>query len=240
MGRAIINSLPVAHRLVDHRAARGTRTAADVGRSQTGELIWIWVPSTEPYPPALIAPEAPLPKLSSLIAELRETQTASSELQLDSAVPSERRRLFEYHTRDGVRRWWKKWRTKIFFGGGIAATLIVLVLFFTPGSMAPATGLIAASVPATATPQAEQSVNVVALDPEAFAKQAVLAGKVNGLEDLGDTPPSQITAHVLSRNGSFVLLELTVVVKEGLTKFATVLLQGAESGWRIRQVFDVN
>lgn len=118
--------------------------------------------------------------------------------------------------------------------------LIVLVLVFSPRSTAPSSEITTAPASTVTTPQEVQSVNVDASDPEAFAKQVVLDGKVDGLEDLGDIPPSQITAHVLSRNGAFVLLELTVVVKEGLTKFATVLLQEAESGWRIRQVFDVN
>lgn len=240
MGRAILNSLPVAHRLVNHHAARGTRTATDVGRSHTGELIWIWAPSAEHSPPSLITPEAPMPSLSSLIEELRVTQTSSYDVKPDSPVTSERPRLLQFLNRETANHWWKRWRTKTFFGGGVAAAIIVFVLIFSPRSMAPSSEITAAPAPASTAPQAEQPVNVDTSDPEAFAKQVVLSGKVDGLEDLGDIPPSQITAHVLSRNGSFVLLELTVVVKEGLTKFATVLLQEAESGWRIRQVFDVN
>jgi hypothetical protein len=73
-------------------------------------------------------------------------------------------------------------------------------------------------------------------DPVDFAVHAIGAGDVAALSPLV-SETSALEGRVLSRNGEFVLIEMTILT-EGKTTIATLLVQGTESGWRTREVFE--
>ena len=117
----------------------------------------------------------------------------------------------------------------------VFVTVGVLLLLFLMGGIG-ATGkdtTHAADVNTRVTP-AKTSDNPAG-DPVTFAVAEVSAGRVSGLEE--SETSGAVQARVLSRNGEFVLVEVTR--ESGQNKaYATLLLQKAETGWRTRDVFE--
>ncbi|MBA8828576.1 hypothetical protein [Alpinimonas psychrophila] len=78
-------------------------------------------------------------------------------------------------------------------------------------------------------------------DPLAFAIAEVHAGRVASLLGTRTGATSNaaepVVGRIVSRNGDFVLVEVSATVS-GERTIATLLLQKQENGWRTRDVFD--
>jgi hypothetical protein len=75
-------------------------------------------------------------------------------------------------------------------------------------------------------------------EPTEAAIDFVLGGQVPGLTIPGDLTRDSLSATVVSTSGEIVLVDVQAEQPEGLTTFATLLLQKSGATWRIREVFD--
>jgi hypothetical protein len=74
--------------------------------------------------------------------------------------------------------------------------------------------------------------------PTEAAIDFVVEGKVPGFSVPDGLTRDSLSALVVSSSGEIVLIDVQADLSEGLTTFATLLLQKSGTAWRIREVFD--
>lgn len=75
-------------------------------------------------------------------------------------------------------------------------------------------------------------------EPTEAAIEFVVSGQVPGLVVPEDATRDSLQATVVSTSGDIVLVDVQAQLNDGLTTFATLLLQKSGTAWRIREVFD--
>lgn len=74
--------------------------------------------------------------------------------------------------------------------------------------------------------------------PTEAAIDFVVSGKVPGVVIPENASRDSLQATVVSTSGEIVLVDVQAQLNDGLTTFATLLLQKKGTAWRIREVFD--
>ncbi|MDH6533048.1 hypothetical protein M2119_001285 [Aurantimicrobium minutum] len=221
-GEAELNGEQVSHQL--SRCIR-RENACDVGRDEGNELVWVH--------PEILEDNKPR---ATLHFSASDSMTPSIFDPPQEHVP----RVSELHEtvvskQDGAHSVWELLRRiprKILFaaGVGVIATVVGMTLISSPHPDQE-------SVPVAIDPPRTE-VTIPADEPEQAAIDFVLSGQVEGV-GLGEgVAKDQLSAHVVSRSGEIVLVEVQRDAAGNLTTFATLLLQKSGAAWRIRQVFD--
>jgi hypothetical protein len=211
---------------VTHLLSRGIRRedACDVGRDDNNELIWIHQEGGEEVqtmPPVMPARAYTPPTLFEQPQEHNSSRESLADLS-----PSVN--AIKFSAREVLGRIPRK----VYFATGVAivATCVGLNLMGASGTDQ--------KVVALATDAHSEKPLVAASEPEQAAIDFVLTGQVEGVVIDADVSKDKITAHVVSRSGEIVLVEVQEENEGNLTTFATLLLQKSGATWRIRQVFD--
>lgn len=194
----------------------------DVGRNEDGDLVWVSLPSPKgnSIPTLIDTPALPITFDPPEISIDPETEfPVGPERFLDS--------VSRHLSRRGL----------LVVGSALAGVLLVFVgLGITSNPMnAQSTESVTAPLP-TQSPQPSESVLV--MEPTEAAIGFVLGGQVSGLVIPDDVTHDSLSATVVSTSGEIVLVEVHAELPEGLTTFATLLLQKSGTAWRIREVFD--
>lgn len=212
--------------VISHLLSRGIRreNPIDVGRDENNELVWIH--SEEPVEKHTFSPavEESVRRVPSLFDPPQEViQNAPKDPMEMEEMPSG-----IHPIRDVVRRVPRK----VFFAAGVAVVLTAVGV-----SVVGAPGPEQHSMPlATEYPSAQAPQP--ASEPEQAAIDFVLSGQIEGVSVTLTTTRENLSAHVVSRSGEIVLVEVQEEAEGNLTTFATLLLQKSGATWRIRQVFD--
>jgi hypothetical protein len=211
---------------VTHLLSRGIRRedACDVGRDDNNELIWIHLDAgddVQTMPPVMPATAYTPPSLFEQPQELISAREALGDLS-----PSVNARKFS--AREVLRRIPRK----VYFATGVAIVATSVGLNFMGASGTDQ------KVVSLSTEQNIEEPLVAASEPEQAAVDFVLSGQVEGVVIDADKSKTKLTAHVVSRSGEIVLVEVQEEKEGNLTTFATLLLQKSGATWRIRQVFD--
>ena len=253
MGRAIVDGKTVVRRLVEHSQAHLTTTAIDVGRDASGNLVWAWLPEYgeainhfvktgkfEGQPNGIHLQEHQFTEsLSKHIYEFRRKQELVA-TPVGGVESLESFGLATFHRVLGGAAAIRRNPKKMWIGCGIFVLLMIAGIFLTT----PAQEQVRNSESTLASPAPTQSdttspsMEERSADPTDIIEELALAGAIEQLGDVSGLQPENVSVSILNKNGDFLLCEVSAKTSE-LTKFATVLLQKAESGWRIRQVFDV-
>ena len=198
-------------------------TAIDVGRSSDGDVVWVSEvvdPVAVPVRPSIFLPQeftpiTPEPAGDSR-AEATQWETQRKRFSLVGA-----------------------YKKPALFAAG-ALVIMVGIGGFLPSISAQSHTKEepAGSAEKTAEftdPQASESKPI---DPASAAIDFVVNGQVTGVEVEPGTRTSDFTANVVSQSGEIVLVDVLRNEANGLTTFATLLLQKSGTAWRIREVFD--
>lgn len=220
-GEAVFNGEVISHLL-----SRGIRreNPIDVGRDENNELVWIHPEALEEKSAPALFSVAPVGHIPSLFDPPQEIIHSAAECPPDVQV-----RSHEIHSiRDVVRRIPRK----VFFVVGVAVvlTIVGVTVVGAPGPEQHSVSL-PTEDPSTEAPQS-------ASEPEQAAIDFVFSGQVEGVAVGQDVTRENLSAHVVSRSGEIVLVEVQEEAEGNLTTFATLLLQKSGATWRIRQVFD--
>lgn len=193
----------------------------DLGRNEDGDLVWVSFHNGETHT---------LPVLSSSPALALSFDPPQEEYAEDELLSNQRKYL---HTVMGS----LTQRRLLVGASALAGVILVLV------------GLgITAPPPHSTTVSPEQQVvttdSSVVVDPDLkiepteAAIDFVLEGKVPGIAIPDGISREALKATVVSTSGEIVLVDVQADQPEGLTTFATLLLQKSGTAWRIREVFD--
>lgn len=220
-GNALLSGEQVSHIL-----SRGIRRedACDVGRDENNELVWIH-PQIQEHTPhhqwQLFAPESKVPDRYEPENVAASPEQVRGSRAMDSASIV-----------SGIGEKLSRYRKKIFFAVGVTVVATVMG-FFLVGIPS---GNNEQESPTAAVVTAESATT--AYEPEQAALDFVLAGQVEGISVGSGLTRSDLSAHIVSRSGDIVLVEVQQDMAGSLTTFATLLLQKSGATWRIRQVFD--
>lgn len=220
--------------LVSHLLSRGIRreNACDVGRDEHNELVWIHSDNPEKtvsqqpllfstgfFPPPSYEPESHL-----------QPTPVTLEKDGNSAVWSVRR----------MGEWLSRYRKKVIFVAGVTTVATVMGLFFlgsSPQDQEEVPANVSGGNTEIATASQEAKIDT-SQEPEIAAIDFVFAGEVEGITIENGLSRDELTAHIVSRSGEIVLVEVQRNQAGNLTTFATLLLQKSGATWRIRQVYD--
>lgn len=219
-GQAVLNGEVFSHLL-----SRGIRreNPIDVGRDENNELVWIHSEALEEKSSLALSSVAPIGHLPSLFDPPREILHSAPESPPEVEETSHR----IHSIRDVVRRVPRK----VFFAVGVAVALTVVGVTVVRAPGPQQSVPLATEFPSTQAPQS-------ASEPEQAAIDFVFSGQVDGVVVGQDVTRENLSAHVVSRSGEIVLVEVQQEAEGNLTTFATLLLQKSGATWRIRQVFD--
>lgn len=220
-GEAEVNGEPVSHLL-----SRGIRrdNACDVGRDEDNELVWIHPEMHEEPPTSTHFFSAPENNALPIFDSPQENLPTQSDFL-------EKAELKKF----GAHSVWELLRQtprKILFAAGVVvvATVVGVTMVGTPQAKTESVSQ-AVELPTN-------SSTVATGEPEQAALDFVLSGQVEGVTVSDEISSQQLSAHVVSRSGEIVLVEVQLDAAGSLTTFATLLLQKTGATWRIRQVFD--
>lgn len=218
-GTADIDGVPVEHVLT---VCSRPEKYCDVGRNADGDLVWISKKEDlATYIPPLVTvlepvleydPEVLPPELDS---EHELGERRSLVLALTERI-SQRKRL-------------------VIVSGFVSALLVFLGLSLT--SQPSKNG---GSLEQLATPGSSETPVLVdqPTKPTEAAIDFVVSGKVPGVVIPENASRDSLQATVVSTSGEIVLVDVQAQLNDGLTTFATLLLQKKGTAWRIREVFD--
>lgn len=222
--REFLGSAQIDGLLVEHLLTICTRPseAIDLGRNADGDLVWV---SKLPH--------------SFPSTESQETGYFSSELTFHDSEAScpnrqhqenieERKKLLPA-VFDALHRH----RKKVLFAMGAGSVFFLSSYLLPQPDPAASTSLDdKPSVAATLQPRE------LAQSPESAAIEFVMKTEISGVNVPRDVNADDLTATIVSQSGEIVLVDVQATTEEGLTTFATLLLQKAEFAWRIREVFE--
>lgn len=217
-GTAEINGEPIEH-LLTPCAQPGI--PIDIGRNENGDLVWVseHVTGSQVFP-ALSAD----PLLSMTFDPPRSEQKEGVEL------PEIPRNPVQVLVGALSRR-----RVPVIVSAvsGVVLVLVGLGLTSTPTNSTEAMSEIA-----TTAMSSQQLDPAHVMEPTQAAIEFVLDGQVPGFSLPSGISRESLTATVVSTSGEIVLVDVHADQAEGLTTFATLLLQKSGTAWRIREVFD--
>lgn len=210
----------------------------DVGRDDDGELRSFVALSVVPElnsrsdspgadaPPRLFDP--PAPRVPQEISASADSVTPTG--TLGTAV--QQWRHLAHQIASGRRR-----KTVMMaVGGGLAIVVLVLVLIPPAGSPKSSAVPDVTTTSMAGGPAASAQPDLT--DPLNASMEMALSGAIAGLGNMQGVARSALRASIVSRAGDIVLIDLAVTKPNGLTAFATVLLQKVGSQWRMRQIVD--
>ncbi|MDH6278271.1 hypothetical protein M2118_001248 [Aurantimicrobium minutum] len=217
-GTAEINGQPIQHLLTPY-AQPGF--PIDVGRNENGDLVWVSERGTgRQVIPALSANPSLVmtfdPPRSEQIEDKELPEIARNPVQVLVGVLSRRRMPVIASAVSGV-----------------VLVVVGLGLTSTPTNSTEAMSDIAPSLFSSQQPDPAH-----VMEPTQAAIEFVLAGQVPGFSLPSGVSRESLTATVVSTSGEIVLVDVHADQAEGLTTFATLLLQKSGTAWRIREVFD--
>ena len=218
LGTAVIDGKPNQHLL---RICTPPHEFIDVGRNEDGDLVWISEHKGERHPiPELSAtPLLPLsfdpPNNEDDLVEVAPTTPRA--LRSVTGMLSRRRVLVLSSAVSGV--------LLVFVGLGLTAR--------PADSIAISPHNNGESIQAS-----NQPIPGPADEPTEAALDFVVEGKVPGISVPEGLSRDSLSATVVSTSGEIVLVDVQADQPEGLTTFATLLLQKSGTAWRIREVFD--
>ena len=194
----------------------------DVGRNEDGDVVWVSHNRAE---------EKTFPELSGTPALQMTFDPPKLESEFEVEVP----KIRESFLRNVAEK--LSQRRLVVITSSVVGVIVVfvgLVMTSTPMKMQVPRS---ESVPvSTQSPQPSESG--LMMEPTEAAIDFVLGGQVAGLTVPADVSRESLRAIVVSTSGEIVLVEVQSEQQEGLTTFATLLLQKSGTAWRIREVFD--
>lgn len=194
----------------------------DVGRNEDGDLVWVSRPSTEDNSIPTLNGTPPLP----ITFDPPEIT-----IYPEPEFPGVRERFLDSVSRHLSRR------RLLVVGSALVGVMLVFLglgITSTPMNMQ---GIDSITAPLSIqSPQPSESVSV--MEPTEAAIGFVLGGEVSGLVIPDDVTQDSVSATIVSTSGEIVLVDVHATLPEGLTTFATLLLQKSGTAWRIREVFD--
>ena len=129
-------------------------------------------------------------------------------------------------------------RRKMMFAAGVGFVVVVTVVaLISPAGLPKSNGAPDTTMSHSAGNSANQ-VQPELSDPQNASIEMALTGAIAGLGNMEGVSRSAVHASIASRAGDIVLIDLSVTKANGLTAFATVLLQKVGSQWRMRQIVD--
>ena len=194
----------------------------DVGRNAYGDLVW--VSEKEDLTTSI-------PPLASVLEPVESYDSEVLPPEPESVhEPGERRSLVLAFTDRISQR-----RSLVIVAGFVSALLVFLGL-----SLSSPTHKTGSSPEQMIAPSYSANQGQVAqpTEPTEAAIDFVVSGKVPGLVIPEHASRENLQASVVSTSGEIVLVDVQAQLNDGLTTFATLLLQKSGTAWRIREVFD--
>ncbi len=193
----------------------------DVGRNEHGDLVWV---------SQHVAGSREIPELRNkpLLAMIFDPPRRES-LE-DEELPEIRRNSLQAVVGILSQR-----RVLVIASAVLGVVLVVtgLGLTSTPSNL---TGEMSEIAPTAVSTQQSDPRNE--MEPTQAAIEFVLGGQVPGFTLPNGVSRDSLTATVVSTSGEIVLVDVQGNQADGLTTFATLLLQKSGTAWRIREVFD--
>ena len=217
-GTAQINGEPIEHVLTP---CAQPGFPIDVGRNENGDLVWVSEHVTGSHV---------IPALSADPLLTMTFDPPRSELLEDEELPQIRRNPAQVFVGALSQRRVLVIASAVF---GIVLVVAGLGLTSTPTNSTEAMSDIAPTAMSSQQPDPAQVV-----EPTQAAIEFVLGGQVPGFSLPSGVSRESLTATVVSTSGEIVLVDVQANQAEGLTTFATLLLQKTGTAWRIREVFD--
>ena len=218
-GTALIDGDPVEHVLTV--CARPHNTV-DVGRNVDGDLVWVSEKENQ---------TTSIPPLASVLEPVVSYDSEVLPPEPESVYePGERRSLVLAFTERFSQR-----RSLVIVAGFVSALLVFLGLNLT--SPTPKIGNSAEQKVVTDSSASPGQVDQPT-EPTEAAIDFVVSGQVPGLVIPEHASRENLQASVVSTSGEIVLVDVQAQLNDGLTTFATLLLQKSGTAWRIREVFD--
>jgi len=218
-GTAFIDGDSVEHELT---VCAQPHIPVDVGRNRDGDLVWV---SENDELSTSVPPLATV--LEPVLSFDPEVLPPEPE---NVHEPGERRSLVLAFTDRFSQR-----KMILIVAGFVGALLVFLGLSLT--SPTPKIGNSAdqkVAMDSSATPV----VGDQSTEPTEAAIDFVVSGQVPGLVIPEHASRDALQASIVSTSGEIVLVDVQAQLNDGLTTFATLLLQKSGTAWRIREVFD--
>lgn len=219
-GSALISGEKVEHLL---SISSKPEMVCDVGRNTDGDLVWV-----SPHDPLANDPE---PQLWSLFNSTTEVSYDPSETEMSHSSHD------LTHSAEMVHSLWEKLkqhRSKALFAVGVTSVLLLGGFLLPTSGSSPSH----AKNEVSSTPTSSSLRNVPAQNASEAAIDFVVEGKIPGITVPEGLSRDSLSATVVSTSGEIVLVDVQADHPEGLTTFATLLLQKSGTAWRIREVFD--
>jgi hypothetical protein len=197
------------------------RDFIDVGRNEDGDLVWVSPQRGERLILSALSTTPPLPL---------SFEPPYNDEELLEVLPSGSgvfRSFGDIFTR----------RRVLVMSSAVSGVLLVLVGVGITSRPADST---AASPQKTveSIQVSNQPLSSPSQAPTEAALDFVAEGKVPGISVPDGLTRDSLSALVVSSSGEIVLVDVQADQPEGLTTFATLLLQKSGTAWRIREVFD--
>lgn len=210
--------------LVEHKLTPCAQppNAIDVGRNNDGDVVWV---SAEDRQSTYIPPL----NTDFEVMESFDPEITPTEIEDEYLPPTHRRRVLALTEKFSRRK------ILVISTGFVTAVLVFIGLnvTFPPLDTADAAQkIITTEMPSTPTVE-----NLIS-DPAEAAIDFVVSGEIPGITLPEEATRDSLQATVVSSSGEIVLVDVQVELNEGLTTFATLLLQKTGTAWRIREVFD--
>lgn len=218
-GTAQIEGEPVDHVIT---VCARPHNPVDAGRNADGDLVWVSENDdlSTSVPPLATVLE---PVLSY------DPEVLPPELESEHGRGERRGLILAFTKRISQKK------MILIASGFVGASLVILGLNLT--SPPPKTGTSAeqnVAIDSSAGPV----VGDQPTEPTEAAIDFVVSGQVPGLVIPEHASRDALQATVVSTSGEIVLVDVQAQLNEGLTTFATLLLQKSGTAWRIREVFD--
>ncbi len=218
-GTAFIDGENIEHELT---VCAQPHNPIDVGRNEDGDLVWVSEKDDL---------KTSLPPLATMCEPVVSFNPEELPLELEIENDLVERRGLVLALRDRI----SQRKTLVIVAGFVGALLVFLGLSLTsPTSM---TGNSADQKVATDTSAIPVQVDQPT-EPTEAAIDFVVSGQVPGLVIPEHASRDTLQASVVSTSGEIVLVDVQAQLNDGLTTFATLLLQKSGTAWRIREVFD--
>ena len=218
-GTALIDSDSVEHELT---VCAHPHSACDVGRNSDGDLVWVSIRESN---------DSSIPLLDTVIAQAErfDPEILPTDIESEHVVGDRQRLVLALKDRLSQRK------TLLITAGFVSALLFFLGLSVTsaPHNAANSTEKII-----TADKTSAQEETTQLSEPTEAAIEFVVSGQVPGLVVPEHATRDSLQATVVSTSGDIVLVDVQAQLNDGLTTFATLLLQKSGTAWRIREVFD--
>lgn len=218
-GTAHLDGDPVEHVLT---VCAQPHNPVDVGRNSDGDLVWVSEEDdlTTSIPPLATVLE---PVLSF------DPEVLPQELEIEHELGKRRSLVLALTDRISQRK------MILIVAGVVGALLVFFGLSFTSQP-----SKIDGSLEQLAAPGSSESPVLVdqLTAPTEAAIEFVVSGQVPGLVIPENASRDALQATVVSTSGEIVLVDVQAQQNDGLTTFATLLLQKSGTAWRIREVFD--